>query len=93
MNINLSIDSIILHGLDTDRHAVAAAVERELGRLLAERGLPPELAANDGAISVALPEVRVPRGLRPDAIGARVAESIYASVAGAPGEPLERGTR
>jgi len=87
MNIELSIESLIIHGLSGDRAAVAAAVEQELTRLLADRGLPPGLANGGGAISASPPPVRVPHGLRPAAIGAHVAKAIYASVAGgAPGD-------
>lgn len=81
MNIELSIESLVLHGLPADRDAVAAAVERELGRLLSERGVPPGLGAGDGPIGVALPTLRLPAGMRSEAIGARVAESIYAGMA------------
>jgi hypothetical protein len=82
MNIDLSIDSIVIHGQAGDRDAIGAAVERELGRLLAERGLPPGIAGDGGSISASPPPVRVPHGLRPDAIGARVAAAIYANIAG-----------
>lgn len=81
MNIELLIDSLILYGLPADRDAVAAAVERELGRLLAERGVPPGLGA-EAAIAVSPPALRVPTGTRSEAIGARVAESIYAGMGG-----------
>lgn len=82
MNIELSIDNIILHGVSADRDMVTSAVERELARLLAERGLPSGLGEGDATLGVSPPVVRVPAGLRPDAIGARVAEAIYASVVG-----------
>lgn len=40
MKISLHIDELVLHGLDPhDRWAVAEAVQRELARLLSERGL------------------------------------------------------
>ncbi len=88
--VELTIERLVLPVLSlSDQRAVASAVERELSRLVAERGLPPGMGAGDQSISVAPPVVRVPAGLRPDAIGARVAEAIYAGMAG--GEPAAAG--
>jgi hypothetical protein len=89
--VELHIEHLVLQGLPGDRSAIAAAVEQELARLLAERGLPPGLGEGDTAISVSSPVVRVPAGLRPEAIGARVAEAIYANVAGGPPAQQEKG--
>ena len=45
MNIELNIEQLVLHGVDVrDRRGLQAAVEAELSRLFAERGLPPALA-------------------------------------------------
>jgi len=45
MKIDLHIEELVLEGFPPgDRHCIGAAVERELARLLAERGLPPGLA-------------------------------------------------
>jgi hypothetical protein len=41
VKVTLQIDELVLDGFPAaDRHRIADAVERELGRLLAERGLP-----------------------------------------------------
>ncbi|HEX9372632.1 MAG TPA: hypothetical protein VF897_16595 [Roseiflexaceae bacterium] len=86
MNIELSIEKLILHDMPlAQRHQVAAAIEQELARLLAERGVPPDLAARGGSIPIDAARVEISAGLRPEAIGAQVAESIYGSLAG--GQP------
>ena len=42
VKVTLHIDELVLDGFPAaDRHRIADAVERELGRLLAERGVPP----------------------------------------------------
>jgi hypothetical protein len=82
-DVELLIERLVLPEMRPwEQREVAEALERELRRLLAERGVPPGLADADGAIRVSLPAVRVAAGLRPAAIGARVAEAIYANVAG-----------
>ena len=44
-SIELHIEELVLHGFQPgDRHRIACAVERELARVLAERGMPPSLA-------------------------------------------------
>lgn len=81
-DVELLIERLVLPAMGlADRRAVVEAVERELTRLLAERGVPPGLSG-DGPVSVSPPAVTVAAGARPGAIGARVAEAIYASVAG-----------
>lgn len=43
-SIELRIEELILHGFSPgDHHRIGAAVERELGHLLSERGLPAAL--------------------------------------------------
>lgn len=38
-NINVHIEELVLHGIDpTDRHAIAAAIQREIARTLAAQG-------------------------------------------------------
>lgn len=78
MNVELHIEELVLHGFSpSDRYRIAAAVERELSRLLAEQGTPPTLARGgdighlDGGSFGAKP------GAGPEAIGARVAQAVY----------------
>ncbi len=78
MNIDLHIEELVLEGFrPSDRHRIGAAVERELARLLAERGLPPGFAQGvdmprlDGGSFVAKP------GVRPEVVGRQVAGAVY----------------
>lgn len=78
MNIDLHIEELILEDFrPSDRHRIGAAVERELARLLAERGLPSGLAQGadlprlDGGSFEAKP------GARPEAVGRQVAGAVY----------------
>ena len=78
MKIAVHIDELILHGFDpTSRAVIAAAVERALTQLLAERGLPPMLC-RDGAIAqLNGGSLTVGAGARPEAIGDQLAQAIY----------------
>jgi hypothetical protein len=83
--IELHIDALVLHGFAPgDRHSIGAAVERELARLLDERGLPPplgqraELARLDGG------SFDVTAGAHPNVIGAEIARAIYLACSGGP---------
>jgi hypothetical protein len=73
--IEVQIDELVLHGFAADGRGVAQAVERELTRLLAERGLPAAFSPGDAHA------VLRGRGLE---LGARQsANSIGSSIAGA----------
>jgi hypothetical protein len=73
--IEVQIDELVLHGFAADGRGVAQAVERELTRLLAERGLPAAFAPGDAHA------VLQGRGLE---LGARQsANAIGSSIAGA----------
>jgi hypothetical protein len=79
--IDLRIDELILHGVAaSDRHRVADAIEHELARLIAERGVPGGLAprADDARAPAAL---AVPRSGRSDDLGRGVAGAIYRALA------------
>jgi hypothetical protein len=78
VKIDLHIEELVLAGFRaSDRHRIGAAVERELARLLTERGLPPGLAQGadlprlDGGGFEAKP------GARPEAVGTQVAGAVY----------------
>jgi len=77
-NVRLRIDELVLEGFPPgDRHRIAAAVEAELARLFAERGVPAGLRE-----STALPQVdggafELAPALRPEQVGAQVAAAIY----------------
>jgi hypothetical protein len=80
-NIDLHIEELMLHGFaPEDRYRIGAAVERELARLFAERGVPAgvvagaEIARLDGGAFAVAP------GARPEAIGAQVAQAVYGGI-------------
>ena len=52
-NIELNIEELVLHGFSPgDRYGIGEAVERELTRLLADRGVPESLAQGGEVASV-----------------------------------------
>jgi len=79
MSIEVHIEELVLHGFDPhDRHAIMDAVQQELGRLLAERGVSahapldvPRLDA--GTIQLA--------GTRGGAAGASIAQAVHSTLA------------
>ncbi len=77
-NVRLRIDELVLEGFPAgDRYRIAAAVETELARLFAERGVPAGLGE-----SMALPRLdagafEVAPGARPEQIGAQIAVALY----------------
>lgn len=77
-DIELHIEELVLEGFAPhERHAVAAAVEGTLARLLAERGAPAllarggEVARLDGGSFDAAPRAKA------DSAGEQIAQSIY----------------
>ena len=79
--IDLHIEELVLHGFDPrDRHAIADAVQQELTRLVAERGLsavngPAEVARLDGGTI----ELNATRG---SVAGAPIAQAVHSTLSG-----------
>jgi hypothetical protein len=76
--LDLQIEELVLHGFPVaERYRIGAAVEAELARLFAERGVPPLLAQGgevgylDGGSFSAAP------GLRAEVVGGQVARALY----------------
>jgi hypothetical protein len=68
----------VLHGLSPgDRHRIGEAVEQELTRLLADRGVPQSLERGGEIASVDGGAIEVATGSRAEAIGAQVARAVY----------------
>jgi hypothetical protein len=81
--LGLRIDELLLHGFrPSDRYVIAAAVERELGRLFTEKGVPPGGEARS-FFQVDAGFFEVPHDATPDAVGTGVARAIHRSVGGA----------
>jgi hypothetical protein len=77
-SIELRIEELILHGFAPgDHHPIGAAMERELGRLLSERGLPPQLVQAGERPSLDGGSFALRPNARPEAIGVHVARAVY----------------
>ncbi len=77
-SIKLQVDELVLHGFAPgDRQRISAAVERELERLLSERGLPANLQQGGDRPVLNGGSFAVRPNARPEAIGAQVARAIY----------------
>jgi len=77
-NIELHIEELVLHGFAPgDRYRIGEAVEQELTRLLADRGVPQSLAEGGEIASVDGGAFEVAAGSRAEVVGAQVAKAVY----------------
>jgi hypothetical protein len=87
--VELHIEELILEGLGAagpgslDRNRLVAAVERELSRLIATRGVPAGLLAGGAIDRLRADPLQLDSALNVAALGGRLAEAIYGSF-GAP---------
>ena len=78
MNVELHIEELVLHGFPPgDRHRIGDAVERELSRLFAERGVPHSLVQGGEVAHLDSGAFEMARGTEPAVIGGRVARTVY----------------
>ncbi|HJQ29573.1 MAG TPA: hypothetical protein VJ827_09535 [Rubrobacter sp.] len=78
MNVELHIEELVLHGFPPEyRHRIGGAVENELSRLLTEQGVPPSLRDGGDILRLDAGAFQMKPGLGADAVGARVARSLY----------------
>jgi hypothetical protein len=78
MNVELDIKELVLHGVDVrDRARLGAAVEVELARLLAERGLPPSLSHGGHVSSLDGGTIHLAPGAPAEGTGTQVARAVY----------------
>lgn len=78
MNVELRIEELVLHGFPPgDRRRICAAVERELSRLFAERGVPPSVARGGDTPHLDAGAFEMLEGAGPAVIGTRVAQTVY----------------
>jgi hypothetical protein len=83
MNINLHIERLILEGLPLTRSQgalVQAAVEAELTRLLAERGLAAKLQAGGAHLRVPAEGLQLIAGSTPADMGQQIAQAVYGGI-------------
>ncbi|HUW68079.1 MAG TPA: hypothetical protein VMW20_08525 [Candidatus Nanoarchaeia archaeon] len=77
-NIELNIEELVLHGFSPgDRYRIGEAVEQELTRLLADRGVPQSLERNREVANMDGGAFEVAPGSRPQVVGAQVAKAVY----------------
>lgn len=84
MRISLHIERLVLDGLPfEDRHVpeLRAAAERELTRLLTERGLSPWISAGAQLTQVTGPAIDVDSRPRPAELGRQIAGAVYGGIA------------
>lgn len=80
MNINLHIEKLVLEGIDlrpAQRQHLQDALETELGRLLAQGGIPGELAAGGALPSLRANGFEMSSGRDPVQLGQQIARSVY----------------
>jgi hypothetical protein len=76
--IEVEIGELALHGFGSiDGERVARLVERELGRLFAERGLPQSLVQSGDRPAVPRSSFRLGAAREPAAVAAGVARALY----------------
>lgn len=83
MEINLHIERLILDGLPIDPMdgaMVQAAIEGELVRLLAERGLAESLLSGGALRSVPCPDIQVKTSDGPNRLGRQIAGAVRESL-------------
>jgi hypothetical protein len=78
MTVELVIESLVVPGFDAaGAFEVGTAVEVELTRLLAERGLPDGLSRSGSVAAITAPQIDLTPGLSPQEAGRMIAHAIY----------------
>lgn len=83
MNVNLHIERLILEGIDLDpaqRPILQAAVEVELGRLIAEGGVGASLAGGRAVPSLRAHGFQMSGDGNPRQLGRRIAGAVYGGI-------------
>lgn len=77
--VEIHIEELILRGLPPGSgQGLAEQIQEELGRLIAEQGLPPGMANAQGALHLPGGSFQVsPRGRAAGSIGSQVARSLH----------------
>ncbi len=80
-DIAFHIDQLMMEGLPTsDRYQFGNAVQTELARLLAEKGMPPNLTSSAELEQLAAGTILITAAPRPATIGRQVAEAVYRGI-------------
>jgi hypothetical protein len=76
--IELHIEELVLHGFPPkDRHLIGEAVQRELTKLLSERGIPSSLSKGGEIARLDGGSFNVKQGSKADVVGRQVAQAVY----------------
>jgi hypothetical protein len=77
-SVELHIEELVLHGFASgDRYAIGDAVERELGWLLGEDGVPTSLRSGNAIDEIRGGTFTALHNARPPAIGRQIAQAVY----------------
>lgn len=85
MKINVQVKRLILEGLSVgarDSAFIQTAVEAELGRRLAQRGIPKDLQMGGSQDRLLAPELRLSPWRDANIFGAQIGEAVYGAFAG-----------
>ena len=83
MNINVHIERLVLDGVSispSQRPLVKAAVEAELGRLLADGGLAPDLVVGGAVPRVPGGTIELTSKSNPSQLGQQIAQAVYGGI-------------
>ena len=81
-DVRFHIEKLVLHGFPPgSRYRIAEAVEKELTRLFAERGVPISITENREADRLDGGLLRVASGDASGKVGVNVARSVYSGIA------------
>ncbi len=82
MNVELRIEELVLYGFPPgDHRRIGDAAQRELSRLFTEKGVPPSLSRGGETPRLEAGAFEINPGLGADAVGARLARSLYEGMA------------
>ena len=80
-NVHVHIDALVLHGFaPADRFRIADAVQAELTRLFAVRGVSAALRQGGEADRLQAAPINVTPSMRGEVVGTQVARSVYGSL-------------
>jgi hypothetical protein len=83
LNVNLNIERLVLEGFQLrpgEHLLVRAAAERELSRLLSERGISRELLSGGAVPRLTAGDIRLSGEADAGQIGRQVAQALYGSI-------------
>jgi hypothetical protein len=83
LNVNLNIEHLVLEGFSLrpgEHLLVRAAAERELSRLLSERGVSNELLAGGAFPRLSAGDIRLSGGESPRQVGTQIARALFGGI-------------